>query len=174
MCSRQLLRFLEFLECLVNMGSPAIPTAYKSIYLAVWRSDMRRSSLIITILCFALSAWMVAGEIPLATSSIVPGATAKVKYEHDRNRNIKVAISTEHLPPPQQLSPAKNNYVVWIIPRDGQPQNAGVLTVNNDLKGSFSTTTPAKAFDLKVTAEDTPSVTQPLGPEIFHGSIQAP
>ena len=121
---------------------------------------------------FCIGLW--AGEIPLATSSIVPGAAAKVKYEHDRNRNIKLAISTEHLPGPQQLSPAKNDYVVWIIPRDGQPQNAGVLKVNNDLKGSFSTTTPAKAFDLKVTAEDNPSATQMTGPEIFHGSIQAP
>jgi hypothetical protein len=94
-----------------------------------------------------------------------------VKYEHDRNRIIKLTISTEHLPTPQQLSPAKNNYVVWVIPRDGQPQNAGVLVVNNDLKGSFSTTTPAKAFDLKVTAEDAPSATQPMGPEIPRSAL---
>jgi anti-sigma-K factor RskA len=72
------------------------------------------------------------------------------------------------------LTPAKNDFVVWIIPRDSQPQNAGVLKVNNDLKGSFRGTTPAKVFDLKITAEDTPSIAQPTGPEIFHGSIQAP
>lgn len=108
---------------------------------------------------------------------MVPGAVGKLKYEHDRNRNIKFTVSTEHLPTPQQLSPAKNDYVVWIIPRDGQPQNAGALTVNtvnNDLKGSFSGTTPAKAFDIKVTAEDNPSVTQISGPEILHGSVQVP
>ena len=58
-------------------------------------------------------------------------------------------------------------------PGQGQPQNAGVLKVNNDLKGSFSGTTPAKVFDVKVTADDSPSVSQPSGPEIFHGSVQA-
>ena len=135
---------------------------------------MRRFSLAITIMGLILCASGFAGEIPLATASIVPGATGKVKYEHDRNRNIKFTISVQHLAAPQQLTPTKNNYVVWIVPRDGPPQNAGVLVVNNDLKGSFSTTTPAKAFDLRVTAEDTPGVTQPTGPEIFHGSIQAP
>ena len=114
------------------------------------------------------------GRDTLGTASIVPGAVAKAKYEHDRNGNIKFSISTEHLAAPQQLTPTKNDYVVWIIPRDSQPQNAGVLKVNNDLKGSFSGTTPAKVFDLKITAEDSPSVTQPTGPEIFHGSIQAP
>jgi hypothetical protein len=62
--------------------------------------------------------------------------------------------------------------VVWIKPRDGEPQNAGVLRVNNDLEGSFHTVTPVKAFDIVITAEDNPSVTQPTGPEILLGSVQ--
>lgn len=134
---------------------------------------MRRIRLLVGIatLVFCVAGWTA--EIPLAPASIVPGAVGKLKYEHDRNRNIKYSISTEHLAAPQQLSPAKNDYVVWIVPRDGQPQNAGVLKVNNDLKGSFSGTTPAKVFDVKVTADDSPSVSQPSGPEIFHGSVQA-
>jgi hypothetical protein len=48
-----------------------------------------------------------------------------------------------------------------------------VLKINNDLEGSFTTTTPDKAFDVLITAEDSPGVSQPSGPEIMHGSIQA-
>ena len=133
---------------------------------------MRRASVLTLIAGLILSVAAWAGEIPLVASSIVPAASGKVSYEHDRNGNIKLHIQTKNLAAPERLTPAKNAYVVWIEPRDGQPQNAGVLKVNNDLDGSFSTTTPSKAFDIKVTAEDSPTVSQPTGPEIFHGGVQ--
>jgi len=47
-----------------------------------------------------------------------------------------------------------------------------VLAVNNNLEGSFSGTTPSKTFNVVVTAEDSPTVTQPSGPEILHGTVQ--
>ncbi len=133
---------------------------------------MRRASVLTLIVGLILSVAAWAGEIPLVASSIVPAASGKVSYEHDRNGNIKLQIQTKNLASPERLTPGKNAYVVWIEPRDGQPQNAGVLKVNNDLDGSFSTTTPSKAFDIKVTAEDSPTVSQPTGPEIFHGGVQ--
>jgi hypothetical protein len=133
---------------------------------------MRRINFVVAIAALFLSITAWAGEVPLVAGSIVPGAVGRASYEHDRNRNIKLAISTKHLAAPEQLTPAKNAYVVWIKPRDGEPQNAGVLRVNNDLEGSFRTVTPVKAFDIVITAEDNPSVTQPTGPEILHGSVQ--
>jgi anti-sigma-K factor RskA len=133
---------------------------------------MRRISVLTLIagLTFSLAAW--AEEIPLLASSLVPAASGTVNYEHDRNGNIKLHMQTKNLAAPERLTPGKTAYVVWIEPRDGQPQNAGVLKVNNDLKGSFRTTTASKAFDIKVTAEDNPAVSQPTGPEIFHGGVQ--
>jgi anti-sigma-K factor RskA len=133
---------------------------------------MRHASVLTLIagLVFSVAAW--AGEIPLVASSIVPAASGKVSYEHDRNGNLTLHIETKNLANPERLTPAKNAYVVWIQPRDGQPQNAGVLKVNEDLNGSFKTTTASKAFDIKVTAEDNPTVSQPTGPEIFHGGVQ--
>jgi anti-sigma-K factor RskA len=133
---------------------------------------MRNASVLTLIagLIFSVAAW--AGEIPLVASSIVPAASGKVSYEHDRSGNIKLHMQTQNLAAPERLTPAKNAYVVWIEPRDGQPQNAGVLRVSKDLRGSFSTTTPSKSFDIKVTAEDNPTVSQPTGPEIFHGGVQ--
>jgi anti-sigma-K factor RskA len=133
---------------------------------------MRHASVLTLIVGLILSVAVWAGEIPLVASSIVPAASGKVSYEHDRNGNIKLQIQTKNLASPERLTPGRNAYVVWIEPRDGQPQNAGVLKVNNDLDGSFSTTTPSKAFDIKVTAEDSPTVSQPTGPEIFHGGVQ--
>jgi hypothetical protein len=103
---------------------------------------------------------------------LCPQRAARWAYEHDRNGNIKLQIQTKNLAAPERLTPAKVAYVVWIEPRDGQPQNAGVLKVNDDLDGSFRTTTASKAFDVKVTAEDNPTVSQPTGPEIFHGGVQ--
>jgi hypothetical protein len=113
-----------------------------------------------------------AGEIPLLAGPLVPGAVGRASYEHDRNRNIKLAISASHLAPPERLMPAKTAYVVWLKLSNGQPQNAGVLKVNNDLQGSFRTVTPMNAFDIVITAEDNPASTQPTGPEVLHGSIQ--
>ena len=134
---------------------------------------MRRASLAVSIavVMLGLAAW--AADIPMVASSLVPAATGKISYQHDRNGNIKFTLSTKNLAAPSQLTPAKNTYVVWIEPRDQQPQNAGVLTVNNNLEGSFSATTPSKTFNVVVTAEDSPTVTQPTGPEVLHGTVQA-
>ena len=133
---------------------------------------MRRASLAVSLalLVIGLTAW--ADDIPMTASSQVPAASGKISYEHDRNGNIKFKVETKNLAAPSQLSPAKNAYVVWIETRDQQPQNAGVLAVNDKLEGSFSSTTPFKTFNVVVTAEDSPTSTQPSGPEILHATVQ--
>ena len=80
---------------------------------------MRRASVLTLIAGLILSVAAWAGEIPLVASSIVPAASGKVSYEHDRNGNIKLHIQTKNLAAPERLTPAKNAYVVWIEPRDG-------------------------------------------------------
>ena len=109
----------------------------------------------------------------MVTGTLVPAAAGKINYEHDRNGNVKFEIETKHLAAPDQLTPAKNAYVVWVKPTDGPAQNAGVLKINDNLEGSFRSTTPSQSFDISVTAEDSPSVTEPTGPEVLHGSVQA-
>ena len=133
---------------------------------------MRRASLAVStaFLLIGLAAW--AADIPMVASSQVPGASGKISYQHDRNGNVKFTVSTRNLAAPSQLTPAKNAYVVWIEPSGQQPQNAGVLAVNNNLEGSFSATTPSKNFNVTVTAEDSPSVTQPSGPEVLAATVQ--
>jgi hypothetical protein len=81
-------------------------------------------------------------------------------------------LKVEHLAPPSNLQPAKQVYVVWVQAPGQQPENKGVLKVNENLEGSIKMITPYKSFDVFVTAEDTPSVTQPSTMEMLRGSIQ--
>ena len=133
---------------------------------------MRRVSLVIwiAVLLISVAAW--ADDVPMVAGSMVPAASGKISYGHDRNSNTKFTVETKNLAAPTQLSPSKNAYVVWIEPRDQQPQNAGILKVNDNLQGSFSATTPYKTLNVVVTAEDNPTTTQPSGPEILHGTVQ--
>jgi hypothetical protein len=125
------------------------------------------------LLCLLFCAAALAADIPLIPGSVVPAARGKISFQHDQNGNVKFTVSAKRLAGPQQLTPAKNVYIVWIKPPKAEPQNAGVLTVDNNLEGSLSSTTAAKAFDVLVTAEDSPSAAHPTGPEILHGTVTA-
>jgi hypothetical protein len=56
---------------------------------------MRRASVLTLIAGLILSVAAWAEEIPLVASSIVPAASGKLSYEHDRNGNIKLHIHSE-------------------------------------------------------------------------------
>ena len=50
-------------------------------------------------------------------------------------------------------------------------QNAGQLTVSDDLKGEFKTVTPLPNFDVLITAEDNPDTVGPPGEVVLHASV---
>jgi hypothetical protein len=62
--------------------------------------------------------------------------------------------------------------VIWIQQTGGTPERIGILKVNSKLEGSFESTTPYKAFDLSITAEDDPNLKSPSGPEVLRGSVR--
>jgi hypothetical protein len=111
-------------------------------------------------------------KVDMQTASTVPGAEGIATIEHDRNKNVQVTLEVRHLAKPQSLSPAKETYVVWVQPDGQQPINAGVLRVNEELKGEFRTNTPYKKFDLIVTAEDSATASYPSGTEIMRQQLQ--
>jgi hypothetical protein len=113
-----------------------------------------------------------AKKIPMTAASIVPSAMGEIESSKDHNGNTKVDIKVDHLANPANLTPPANTYVVWFQERGGEPQNKGVLTVNKDLKGEFSTVTPSKVFDVFVTGEATPNVPAPSGPEVLRATVQ--
>jgi hypothetical protein len=125
---------------------------------------------------FTVLATMTVGayakDFSLTSTSLVPAAAGKMKVKRDRNGNTELTVEVKHLAKPSALSPARANYVVWLQPRGDSARNAGELAVNNNLDGKFETTTPTKAFDVFVTAEDSLSVQAPSGPEVMRGTVQ--
>ena len=110
---------------------------------------------------FATAAW--ARTYTLQPSSAVPGATGTVDAKAQKSGgNTDVSVKVEHLARPTVLAPPANNYVVWIEPQGGQPQNEGVLDVGDNEKGALKITTTASKFAVLVTAENEAHAQEPL------------
>ncbi|MBV9505228.1 MAG: hypothetical protein JO323_09525 [Acidobacteriia bacterium] len=114
----------------------------------------------------------LAKKYVLTPATIVPAAAGELEIGTDKNGNTELKVRVRHLAKPEGLTPAKSAYVIWIQQTGGTPERAGLLKVNSKLEGSFETTTPYKAFDLSITAEDDPNLKSPLGPEVFRGSVR--
>jgi hypothetical protein len=111
-------------------------------------------------------------KFPMASGDAAPAATGNVSVDTDDNGNSKIKVNVDHLANPASLSPAETTYVVWIQQRGAQPQNAGVIQVNKDLKGEFETTTPSRSFDVFVTAEANRNATAPSGSTVLKATVQ--
>jgi hypothetical protein len=106
-------------------------------------------------------------KVSMVPASSVPAANGTVDLGTDNNGNTQVDLKVKHLAKPQNLTPPRSTYVVWIQARDGRPENKGQLHVGDNLEGEFKTTTPLRTFDIFVTAEDGASATSPTGSEVF-------
>src|SRR5512146_613673 len=93
---------------------------------------MRRAALAFALLALLFSVPLLADDVRLQAGSMVPAAEGVVSLGHDSNGNVVYELNTAHLAQPTSLTPAKNYYVIWLKPRDGEMQNAGTLTVNPD------------------------------------------
>jgi hypothetical protein len=132
---------------------------------------MRKLSISL-LLVMALLASVWAKEFRMKTSSdLVPSAAGKVELDKDRNGNRVAKVRVYHLPDPEKLNPAKNAYVVWIQAKGKDPENVGVLKVNEDLEGKLEATTPYNKFEVFITAEDNPKPDRPSGPEILRAEV---
>jgi len=141
-----------------------------------WDNETRNVTRIIAIyaglLLFGLICTAAASDVPLAADSSVPAATGKVHLSKDNNGNLVLKLEVKNLAKPGALTPVKNDYVVWTQARGKEPENRGVLKVNNKLEGNFEDTVPDVDFDVFITAEDNPGVQVPSGPKLLHGEIQ--
>ena len=113
-----------------------------------------------------------AKNFPMTSATIVPGARGDVEVGKDKNGNTKLKMTVQHLAVPEDLTPPKTVYVVWLQERGGTPENQGQLKVDKKLKASFETTTPSRNFDLIVTAEQEATAKVSSGVEVLRTSIQ--
>lgn len=129
----------------------------------------------ILIIIIATSLLLVAAcdkKVKFTISPAVPAATVKGKVSKDRNGNTTVSFEVRNLASPENLTPPRKFYVVWIQPPGQMPENRGQLTLNKRLTGKKTVTTPHREFDVFITAEDTMTGTFPAGEQIMRASPQ--
>jgi hypothetical protein len=61
---------------------------------------------------------------------------------------------------------------VWLRERDGNASPQGQLRVDKKLNGTFEGVTPAKNFDVFITAEQEAAPKAPTGEEILKATVQ--
>jgi hypothetical protein len=126
---------------------------------------------LVLLLSAALALW--AKEFKMENRGPAPAARGTIHTDRDRNGNTAVEVKVEHIAPPQRLTPPSEHYLVWVKERGKDAVPLGELRVNTDkMAGSLKGTTPAKVFDVLVTAEDKSSPSGPSGPEILHGHVE--
>jgi hypothetical protein len=113
-----------------------------------------------------------AKKFPLTAAASVPAARGHVDVGRDKNGNTTVELKVQHLATPENLTPPRTAYVVWFQERGAEPLNQGVLKPGKNLKATFRSVTPLKAFDVLVTAESDPNTKSPEGPEVMRASVQ--
>ena len=125
----------------------------------------------VAILALGVTAW--AKTYTLEATPLTPGATGTVDAKVDKTGgNTQVSITVDHLARPTLLTPAANEYVVWLEPEDGSPQNQGVLRVGDNEKGSLKMTTTASKFKVLVTAENEAHPQAPSNRVVLRADVQ--
>jgi hypothetical protein len=124
------------------------------------------------VMVFGLLCIAEASDVKMVNDPSVPAASGKAKIDKDKNGNLRLKIEVNNLAKPGALSPARQNYVVWIQPRGKEPMNQGTLKVNGDLKANFEDTVPNQNFEVFVTPEDNPAAQMPTGPKLLRAEIQ--
>jgi hypothetical protein len=111
--------------------------------------------------------------MPLTASSTMPAAQGMVQVA-PAGKEQKLRVSVEHVAPPWKINPNATAYVVWLKPHGApHPINIGVLSVNDDLKGTLETRTPFREFQIFVTPESSVSATSPSNDRVMQAQVQA-
>lgn len=99
-------------------------------------------------------------------SSVVPGATGKVKVKKDNNQNYVINLQVEDLAPIERLQSSKQMYVVWMETERGIFENLGQLKTSTGFMSkqrtaSLETVSSFKPVRFFITAENEKNVRYP-------------
>jgi hypothetical protein len=110
--------------------------------------------------------------VRMVSSPDIPAAEGTVQATSGDNGNTALHVEVRHLAKPEKVSSEATTYVVWVRPgAGGRPQNLGALKVDGDLRGTLSTVTPMRSFDVFITAERSPTVSLPSARNLLSASI---
>jgi hypothetical protein len=111
-------------------------------------------------------------SMPLIAGPQLPAADGTIKVKQERNGNNSVKVEVEHMAAASQIVEGATTYVVWLKPQDGEPENVGVLRLDDKKKGKLETTTAFKDFDVMITAEPHGNVSEPADDPLMTASVR--
>lgn len=97
---------------------------------------------------------------------------AKVEVATGEKGNRDLKVEAKHLAPAESQFSGTSTYVVWLKPENGHAVNIGVLSPDKDQNAKLETSTPFTAFQIMVTAEDSPQPLAPSGHEVLSARVQ--
>ncbi len=126
------------------------------------------STLIFSMLLFSSCS----KRISFPPSAVVPGVEPKAKVKKTDDGDYRVSLDVNHLVRPEQLSPPKKHYVVWINTENQGVRNIGELKnrsgmMANTRKASFERTIGFKPTQIFVTSENSTDVQFPGDETVF-------
>lgn len=121
------------------------------------------------VIAFALAAFLLSScnkKMTFAKSQVVPAASGSVKIKKTNNDNYQVDVKITHLAKPEQLTPSKDVYVVWMRTEDNTVKNIGKIKsssgfLSSTLKGELTATATSKPTSFFITAENDGNVQYP-------------
>jgi hypothetical protein len=125
-----------------------------------------------SLMFFGLTCLAGASDVRLTSDPSVPAAMGKAHLSKEKNGNLKLKVEVHHLAKPGALTPSRQNYVVWTEARGKDPENRGVLKVNDKLEGTFEDTVSNEDFEIFITAEDNAKIDVPSEPRLLKGTMQ--
>ena len=123
--------------------------------------NIKDSFKILSFLFAAVLLTACANKITFPTSDVVPAANAVLEIDRNKSDNYELKLEVTNLAEPSRLTPARGNYVVWMVTEKNGTINLGNLRVTKKSKASLETVTPYKPIRVFITAEDTPKAAIP-------------
>jgi hypothetical protein len=158
------------------MAHTYLVKAQKKTYKRYRRLKMSTKMFCIPVLlCGAVLALAPAGyakNYHMTASETVPGATAELRVDKEKNGDVQVELKADHLAKPGRLTPSASVYVVWFQKENSPPQIQGTLRVGNDLKAELTSTTTFHNFTVLVTAETDSQPKFPSEQVVLRATVQ--
>ena len=98
-------------------------------------------------------------------------AQGKVQVATDDKGNRDLKVEVTHIAPADAVYTGTKNYVVWLKPDNGPPQNIGVLSPDKGMSATLETKTSFTSFIVLVTAEATAQPVKPSDNEVMSANV---
>lgn len=109
------------------------------------------------VLSFLFAAVLISAcsrEIVFPVSQVVPSAEASLEVNENDNKNYEIELEVKNLAQPNRLTPARRNYVVWMVTKRQGTIILGNLNVNKNGNATLETSVPYEPVRVFITAED--------------------